>query len=143
MAPAELLRELPDTILIYPCEFDGLQVEAAAFRERLEQESGKKVRWKEVTGVPHGWDKSPNPFRTPCNVNEFYRDACNALRVAFEIDTDVVSGVDVEVESTLDGEGKVDKSCEDRKESRVDEAGLDDDEMEVDERGMVRVGVVA
>lgn len=83
MAPAELLRGLPESICIYACEYDGLSVEAKAFCKRLEEEIGKSVRWKEVEGVPHAWDKSPNPFKTPVMVNEYYRDACDALRVAF------------------------------------------------------------
>ena len=83
VAPAELLRGLPDTIMIYPCEYDGLGVEAEVFKTRLETEIGKRVRWREVEGVPHGWDKSPNPFRLPIGLDEYYRDACDALRVVF------------------------------------------------------------
>jgi acetyl esterase/lipase len=86
VAPAELLRWLPDAIMIYPCEYDGLGVEAAAFRKRLEGEIGKAVRWREVEGMPHAWDKSPNPFRTPDKMDEYYCDACDALRHAFRTD---------------------------------------------------------
>jgi hypothetical protein len=122
LAPAELLRELPDTIMIYPCEFDGLKVEAAAFRKRLEEEIGKTVRWREVEEVPHGWDKSPNPFRIPVKVDEYYNDACDALRVAFgmepawdEAEADVSVGVGME--------GDVFKRYE------VDEIGFDEDKV--------------
>ncbi|KIN05396.1 hypothetical protein OIDMADRAFT_101994 [Oidiodendron maius Zn] len=83
VAPAELLRDLPDMIMIYPCEYDGLRVEAAAFCKRLKEEIGKTVRLREVEGVPHAWDKSPNPYRTPVKVNEYYRDACDTLRIIF------------------------------------------------------------
>lgn len=93
MAPAELLRELPDTIMTYPCEFDGLKIEAAAFRKKLEEEIGKTVQWREVEGVPHGWGKSPNPFRVPLKVDEYYKDACDALRVAFGMTLDAKSSL--------------------------------------------------
>jgi len=84
-APDELLRGLPDEICIYACEYDGLSVEAEAFRKRLEEEIGKKVRWKMVEGAPHAWDKSPNPRRTMEGVDRFYRDACSVLRGTFEL----------------------------------------------------------
>ncbi|KAH7310067.1 Alpha/Beta hydrolase protein [Rhexocercosporidium sp. MPI-PUGE-AT-0058] len=105
VAPPELLRELPDMIMMYPCEFDGLKVEAAAFRKRLEEEIGKTVRWREVEGVPHGWDKSPNPFRIPVKVDKYYKDACETLRIAFGMEpawdgteADVSVGVGMEQE---------------------------------------------
>jgi len=81
-APIDLLKQLPHDILIYPCEFDGLAVEAQAFRQRL-GEVGKYVRWREVEGVPHAWDKSPNPFRLPFRVAEYYKDACDHLKEIF------------------------------------------------------------
>jgi acetyl esterase/lipase len=122
VAPAELLRELPDTIMIYPCEFDGLKIEAAAFRKRLEEEIGKTVRWREVEGVPHGWDKSPNPFRAPVNVDEYYKDACDALRVAYgmTLTADDVN-VDVRVGDGRDGDAGI-------KRHEIDETGFNEDE---------------
>jgi len=139
LAPAELLRELPDTIMIYPCEYDGLQVEAQAFRQRLEKESGKKVKWKEVQGVPHGWDRSPNPFHTRASVEEFYRDACDALKVVFEMDPQVICDIDVPV--ATDGEGRVESKVDNGRRFEVDELGLKEDEMDKnDERRQSIVG---
>jgi len=122
VAPAELLRELPDTIMIYPCEFDGLKVEAAAFQKRLEEEIGKTVRWREVGGVPHGWDKSPNPFRTPLKVDEYYKDACDALRVAFGMTLGAADGK----ADLKGGDGKTGDAGIRRHE--VDETGFNEDE---------------
>lgn len=122
VAPAKLLCELPDTIMIYPCEFDGLKVEAAAFRKRLEEEIGKPVRWREVKGVPHGWDKSPNPFRLPLKVDEYYKDACDALRVAFGMPLAAASG---KAGLKTGDEEKKDAGI---KMHEVDEAGINDDE---------------
>ena len=122
VAPAELLRELPDTIMIYACEFDGLKIEAAAFRKRLEQEIGKIVRWREVEGVPHGWDKSPNPFRTPVKVNQYYKDACDALRVAFGMS---LATNDSKVDIRARGESEGDAGI---KGHEVDETGFNEDE---------------
>lgn len=122
VAPTELLRGLPNMIMIYPCEYDGLGVEAAAFRQRLEGEIGKTVRWREVKGVPHAWDKSPNPFRTPIKVDEYYRDACDGLRVAFtgtEGCTTRVASVGCREEKEL-GDG--------HKAYEVDETGFNEDE---------------
>ena len=79
VAPAELLRDLSDMIMIYPCEYDGLRVEAAAFCKKLKEEIGKTVRLGEVESVPHAWDKSPNPCRTPVKVNEYYRDMLRTM----------------------------------------------------------------
>lgn len=116
VAPAELLRELPNMIMIYPCEYDGLGVEAAAFRKRLEEEVGKTVRWREVEGMPHGWDKSPNPCQTPVKVDEYYGDACDGLRTAFGKGPKASSNVEV------------DRGLEERKAYVVDEAGLDEED---------------
>jgi acetyl esterase/lipase len=122
LAPAELLRGLPDSIMIYTCEYDGLSVEAASFRKRLEDEIGKTVRWKEVEGVPHAWDKSPNPFGTPVKVDEYYRDACDALRLAFGQGVGTSSSVDVVGDGQVRGEG------DERKRYEVDETGLNEDD---------------
>jgi acetyl esterase/lipase len=119
VAPAELLRGLPDTIMIYPCEYDGLKVEAAAFRKRLEEEIGKTVKWREVEGLPHAWDKSPNPFRKPVKLDEYYHDACDALRLAFG--KELVESCGVEVVEDEENRGG-DKS----KRYEIDETGLNE-----------------
>jgi len=108
--------------MIYPCEFDGLKVEAAAFQKRLEEEIGKTVRWREVGGVPHGWDKSPNPFRTPLKVDEYYKDACDALRVAFGMTLGAADGK----ADLKGGDGKTGDAGIRRHE--VDETGFNEDE---------------
>lgn len=122
VAPKELLMELPEMILMYPCEFDGLKVEAEAFRRRLEEEVGKTVRWREVSGVPHGWDKSPNPFRTPIKVEEYYKDACDMLKVAFGM---VDGGEGNAVGEVVEGENA---GKEGERKYEVDEIGFNEDE---------------
>jgi acetyl esterase/lipase len=122
VAPAELLHELPDTIMIYPCEFDGLKIEAAAFQKRLKEEIGKTVRWREVEDAPHGWDKSPNPFWVPLKMDEYYKDACDALRVAFGI---TLAAADTEA-VLKGGDGK--KGDAGIKRQGVDQTGFNEDE---------------
>lgn len=122
-APAELLRRLPDTIMIYPCEYDGLREEAAAFRTRLEGELGKTVKWKEVAGMPHAWDKSPNPFQAPAKLDEYYRDACDELRIAFGLGQGPsCSGVLAEGGEEMEGRGSG------KKRYKVDEMEQNEDE---------------
>lgn len=63
LAPDEMLRELPQDIIIYTCEWDGLRAEAERFKERLIRVPGKRVRYRVVIGVSHALDKSPNLFK--------------------------------------------------------------------------------
>jgi acetyl esterase/lipase len=62
VAPQDMLKGLPDDIVIYTCEFDELLAEGERLRDRLKNELGKNVRYYMIEGVPHAWDKSPNPF---------------------------------------------------------------------------------
>lgn len=63
--------------------------EGQAFRDRLTSpEIGKNVVYKMIEGVPHGWDKAPNPWKPTPGVREHYLRACKELRRVFG-DTDV------------------------------------------------------
>mgnify|MGYP003629409086 FL=1 len=84
LAPDEILGELPDDIIIYTCEWDGLRAEAERFKERLVGDLGKRVRYTVVQGVRHGWDKSPNPFKRNPTRELAYREACVELKRIFE-----------------------------------------------------------
>ncbi|KAK1067808.1 hypothetical protein LTR12_007609 [Friedmanniomyces endolithicus] len=80
VAPAALLRAaLPGDIVMVTCEYDMLLEEGEAFRRRL-GELGKRVRYRMVEGVGHGWDKGPNPVRATKGVREEYLRACREMR---------------------------------------------------------------
>jgi hypothetical protein len=58
--------------------------EGQAFRDRLmSPEIGKNVVYKMIEGVPHGWDKAPNPWKPTPGVREHYLRACKELRRVF------------------------------------------------------------
>lgn len=58
--------------------------EGQAFRDRLTSpEIGKNVVYKMIEGVPHGWDKAPNPWKPTPGVREHYLRACKELRRVF------------------------------------------------------------
>lgn len=82
-APDALLRAgLPDEVAIYTCEWDMLRKEGTALRERLAA-LGKHAQLTMVPGVPHAWDKTPNPFTEARGVREHYADACRVFKRAF------------------------------------------------------------
>lgn len=83
VAPKKMLEVLPNDIVLMCCEWDMLLAEAERFKERLEKECGKRVTWRCVPGVPHGWDKAPNPLRESPGAREQYRIACGELRRMF------------------------------------------------------------
>lgn len=86
VAPAALLRNaLPEEIILHTCEFDMLLDEGQAFKERLESKvlGPKKVWYRMIEGVPHGWDKAPNPLKPTPGVREHYLRACKELRRVF------------------------------------------------------------
>ena len=84
VAPTELLSAaIPDNVIFFTCEWDMLQAEAVAFKERLERLGAKRVVHRMIEGVPHGWDKKPNPWQEPEKSREFYGIACKELRRAF------------------------------------------------------------
>ncbi|KAK6429854.1 hypothetical protein LTR95_013995 [Oleoguttula sp. CCFEE 5521] len=85
LAPSALLRSaLPQEIIMYTCEWDMLLEEGQAFQQRLgSEEIGKMVHYQMIPGVPHGWDKAPNPLKPTPGVREHYLGACTELRRIF------------------------------------------------------------
>ncbi|KAI4169118.1 MAG: hypothetical protein LQ343_005912 [Gyalolechia ehrenbergii] len=82
-APLDLLRGLPDTIVLFPCQWDGLAAEAEKFRERLEHDRGKKVTYRVIPEARHGFDRAPNPFYSTSKRARYYLQACGELRSIF------------------------------------------------------------
>lgn len=85
VAPTALLKNgLPHEIILHTCEWDMLLDEGQAFRDRLQSpEIDKKVHYTMIEGVPHGWDKAPNPWKPTPGVREHYLKACKELRRVF------------------------------------------------------------
>jgi acetyl esterase/lipase len=88
IAPQAMLEALPDDIVLFCCEWDMLLAEGERFRDRLRTDLGKRVHYHCVPGVPHGWDKAPNPLRESPGAREQYMVACKELKRMFEIDED-------------------------------------------------------
>ncbi|KAL2109731.1 hypothetical protein VUR80DRAFT_2097 [Thermomyces stellatus] len=86
MAPDQLLKDgLPDDVIIYTCEWDMLLEEAEDFACRLAAEPiNKRVQYRMIDEVPHGWDKGPSLFCPPGRSEEVYVDCCDRLRGVFE-----------------------------------------------------------
>lgn len=80
VAPKEMLAELPEDIIMFTCEWDMLLAEGERLRDRLRDEVGKNIRYHMVPGVPHGWDKAPNPIKPTPGVYTHYLTACKELR---------------------------------------------------------------
>ena len=80
VAPAHMLAALPDDIVLFTCEWDMLLAEGERLRDRLRDEMGKNVSYHMVPGVPHAWDKAPNPLRETPGVREHYLTACRELK---------------------------------------------------------------
>ncbi|KAF9739890.1 hypothetical protein PMIN02_009317 [Paraphaeosphaeria minitans] len=94
VAPDAMLVALPDDIVLFCCEWDMLLAEGEQFRDRLKNSPGKRVHYHKVPGVPHGWDKAPNPLRESPGARDQYRVACRELKRMFEIeDEDVEEGI--------------------------------------------------
>ncbi|GAB7348929.1 hypothetical protein MBLNU459_g7615t1 [Dothideomycetes sp. NU459] len=90
IAPTSLLREaLPQDIIMHTCEWDMLLDEGYKFYQRLVGDDiGKRVWYKMVEGVPHGWDKAPNPLKPTPGVKEHYLAACAELNRVFYTGSD-------------------------------------------------------
>jgi acetyl esterase/lipase len=84
VAPKHMLAGLPEEIIIFACEWDMLLDETEQFKERLIKETGNTVHYNVVPGVPHGFDKAPNPIRQPPNVMVEYKRACALLKRVLE-----------------------------------------------------------
>ncbi|WRT68729.1 uncharacterized protein IL334_005709 [Kwoniella shivajii] len=72
-----LIKELPP-VFITLCEYDMLRQEGIDFIHRLEG-LGKDVKWSEVKGEKHGWDKQPSMWIKP-SIMEEYTKALNAAK---------------------------------------------------------------
>ena len=79
-ASDEILRALPNNIILYTCEWDMLLVEGRDFAHRLQHDIGKNVRFHTIEKVRHGWDKAPNPIDIHPAVKECYAEACTELK---------------------------------------------------------------
>lgn len=88
VAPTRMLEALPDDIVLFCCEWDMLLAEGERFRDRLAKDLGKRVHYHCVPGVPHGWDKAPNPLRESPGARQQYMVACKELKRMFEIEDD-------------------------------------------------------
>ncbi|KAH4000111.1 hypothetical protein HBI25_016270 [Parastagonospora nodorum] len=88
VAPDRMLAALPDDIVLFCCEWDMLLAEGEKFRDRLRRDLGKRVHYHCVPGVPHGWDKAPNPLRESPGARQQYMIACKELRRMFDIEDD-------------------------------------------------------
>ena len=85
IAPTALLAEaLPQDIIMHTCQWDMLLAEGEKFRDRLTGKGiNKTVHYKMIEGVPHGWDKAPNPLKPTPGVKQHYLNATNHLRRIF------------------------------------------------------------
>ncbi|KAK7470120.1 hypothetical protein VKT23_001561 [Stygiomarasmius scandens] len=83
IAPDHMIRQLPENIVIYACEWDALCAETERFHHRLVDDFGKKVVFKKVMGACHAFDKTPNPFNWDPKIETMYRDACREMRTVF------------------------------------------------------------
>ena len=73
---------LPQRVQMWLCEWDMLLHEGEQFSRRL-KELGKDVQCEMIQGVPHGWDKSPNPFRDQKSIDTLYKQGASYLRSVF------------------------------------------------------------
>jgi len=78
VAKEEFLHMLPQDILIHTCEFDGLADEGRRFAERLDA-IGKRVFYREIKGVPHGFDRHP-ALKIPPAVKSCYMEVCSVIK---------------------------------------------------------------
>lgn len=85
-ASDDVLRtDLPGDIIMFTCEWDELLAEGERFKDKLGKEGlGKRIHYRKVMGVMHGWDKSPNPLKPDAQGAEAYAEACAILKVVFE-----------------------------------------------------------
>lgn len=74
----------PEDIILYTCEYDMLNAEGVAFGERLSSPAvGKTLHGGLIKGVPHAFDKKPNPISFPKAADRCYAEACSELKRVF------------------------------------------------------------
>ena len=78
LATDDLVEKLPP-IHLCCCEYDMLEQEAEAFRDRLES-MGKMVSWRLVKEEKHGWDKPPPMTVKDSVAIEYEQAALNMKR---------------------------------------------------------------
>ena len=80
-----LVDALPQDVIMYTCEWDMLLREAEHLAERLAAAPiCKRVQYRMMGEVPHGWDKGPCPMAPPAGSEEVYAECCDKLRDVFE-----------------------------------------------------------
>lgn len=83
LAPDHMIIDgLPQRIQMWLCEWDMLLAEGERFAEKL-LDLGKDVKTETIPSVPHGWDKSPNPFRNQKKIDVLYERSAGYLRGVF------------------------------------------------------------
>jgi acetyl esterase/lipase len=79
-----LAAAYPEDIILYTCEYDMLNAEGVAFGERLSSPAiGKNLHGGLIKGVPHAFDKKPNPISFPKAADRCYAEACSELKRVF------------------------------------------------------------
>ena len=80
----DLATAYPEDIILYTCEYDMLNAEGVAFGARLSSPTiGKRLHGCLIKGVPHAFDKKPNPLSFPKAADRCYAEACSELRRVF------------------------------------------------------------
>lgn len=83
LAPDHMIIDgLPLRIQMWLCEWDMLLAEGERFSEKM-LDLGKDVKTETISAVPHGWDKSPNPFRDQKRTDSLYERSAGYLRSVF------------------------------------------------------------
>ncbi|KAI9745675.1 MAG: hypothetical protein M1818_001209 [Claussenomyces sp. TS43310] len=103
-ADDELIRAAyPESIILYTCEYDMLNAEGVDFGMRLASPHiGKMVRGGLIRGVPHAFDKKPNPISFPKDADRCYNEACAELNAAFGRRESIESKHQLDLEATVD-----------------------------------------
>jgi acetyl esterase/lipase len=100
---ALLKAAYPDDIVLYTCEYDMLNVEGIEFGERLSASTiGKSVHGGLIKGVPHAFDKKPNPLKFPKSADRCYAEACAELRRVFGGRSSVEERTQLELSESVD-----------------------------------------
>ncbi|KAL2264509.1 hypothetical protein VTJ83DRAFT_7019 [Remersonia thermophila] len=81
----QLAVAMPETVIVYTCDWDMLRKEGQDFADRLRQLSmTRDVQYKMIKGVPHAWDKPPDPINPAVGAEEAYRECCGHLCDVFQ-----------------------------------------------------------